>query len=224
MQVGAGQVTVDDADSGVSYVGAWNVGNTCTECLAQPDRTRARSGTWHDCTRSDDDTVRAVEYQFRGTAITVYGIMVNIVRTEYLFTTNVDLTLSIDGRQVSTFSRAPANTESYAYDVAMVSASGLSDSTHTARIEVQPSSAFLFDYLVYTTADQTTTSSSSSTTTSQSTSSSSSSSTSTSSTSLSTTTSRNSTVSVSISISVTTDSNGQQHTSAISVPIGGSSS
>src|SRR5438105_1436933 len=77
-----------------------------------------------------------------GTSLTVYGILINIVRTEYLFTANTDLTLNLDG-DTSTYTHSPANTESYQYKVPVFSKQGLSDTTHTARVTLNPSSAFL---------------------------------------------------------------------------------
>jgi hypothetical protein len=50
-QLQAKIVVVDDADTDqVIYSSTgWNIGNTCTGCFAQPNRTLASDGTWHEC-------------------------------------------------------------------------------------------------------------------------------------------------------------------------------
>lgn len=49
-------VTVDDfygdpvTGMQFNYVGPWNVGQTCSGCGVQPDRSQMYNGTWHDST------------------------------------------------------------------------------------------------------------------------------------------------------------------------------
>jgi len=46
----AKSVIVDDTDaSKITYSSGWLAGNTCTGCFAQPDKTQAFNGTWHEC-------------------------------------------------------------------------------------------------------------------------------------------------------------------------------
>jgi len=72
----------------------------------------------------------------------VYGILIDIVETAYLFTTNVDLTLVIDG-QTSTYTYTPVSRNSYQYQVPVFAQQGLSNTAHTMRVTLNPSSAFL---------------------------------------------------------------------------------
>lgn len=216
----AATVTVDDADSGITYSSGWNVGNTCAECLAQPDKPSTHGGTWHDSTRGENSTENFFEYSFQGTSLNIYGILVNIVIREYLFTTNVDLTITLDG-QSSTYVHAPADTNSYAYQSLVFSKSGLSNTAHAVRVTLNPSSAFLFDYLEYTTADATSTTAGTSTTSSSQTSGTSSGLTTTASTissgSSRTSSSPSSSLSAVGSVSISTDSSGAIHTVDTSV-------
>ncbi|KAG8831869.1 hypothetical protein FRC17_002445 [Serendipita sp. 399] len=89
------------------------------------------------------------------TDVYVYGIIADIVTTGYVFTTNVDATLSIDNNLVATFKHDPQNRASYSYRQPMFSVHGLSASSHVVRLDLQPSSLFIFDYLIYTTPDLT---------------------------------------------------------------------
>ncbi|KAG8767971.1 hypothetical protein FRC15_005359, partial [Serendipita sp. 397] len=152
-------ITVDDADPKIIYSSGWSIGNTCTACVAQPDKALTYGATWHDTTRDRNTTVKSVEYSFEGTAIYVYGIIINIVRTDSVFTTNNNLSLWIDGHLASVYQHQPLNTNSYEYDVPVFALSGLSPSTHLARVDLEESSVFLFDYLIYSTPEATSTSS-----------------------------------------------------------------
>ena len=45
----AKSVIVDDSHtSQITYSAGWNIGNNCTGCYAQPDRTQAFNETWHE--------------------------------------------------------------------------------------------------------------------------------------------------------------------------------
>ena len=51
-RVDAENIIVDDANTskiGYSSGSGWQPGNTCAGCFAQPDRTQAYDGTWHEC-------------------------------------------------------------------------------------------------------------------------------------------------------------------------------
>ncbi|KAG8798365.1 hypothetical protein FRC18_008683, partial [Serendipita sp. 400] len=113
----AGNYTVDDAASGITYsAGGWNVGNECPGCYAQPDKTKAHGATWHDATRGSGGAAMYFEYSFQGTDVYIYGIIADIVTTTYVFTTNNDMTLSIDNNLVATFKHTPRNLNAYSYN------------------------------------------------------------------------------------------------------------
>ncbi|KAG8775496.1 hypothetical protein FRC16_004799 [Serendipita sp. 398] len=150
----AGNYTVDDAASGITYsAGGWNVGNECPGCYAQPDKTKAHGATWHDATRGSGGAAIYFEYSFQGTDVYIYGIIADIVTTTYVFTTNNDMTLSIDNNLVATFKHTPRNLNAYSYNQPVFAIHGLSASSHVVRLDVQPSSLFIFDYLIFTTPD-----------------------------------------------------------------------
>ncbi|PVF98290.1 hypothetical protein CPB86DRAFT_873475 [Serendipita vermifera] len=149
--VDAGTVTVDDADSAISYSGAWQNGNGCSSCWAHPDAGQAHGGTWHDAGFSAT-TDRAFEFTFRGTQMNIYGIIADFSDTQTQ--PNVPgFTTYIDGTSTGNIVRTPSRSNTYQYNVAMAQITGLSDSTHTLRIEVMAGRTFLFDYLEYTTVD-----------------------------------------------------------------------
>lgn len=151
LMVSAANVTVDDAGQDIVYSGSWNIGNTCTVCVAQPQGNRTYQQTWHDVTRDAGEESRFLEYSFEGGSVTLYGILADIVRDG--FTTNVNLTISIDGEAKGVYQHVPQPLNTYSYDVPMLSVSGLSAGSHTLRAELEPNSMWMFDYLVYTTVD-----------------------------------------------------------------------
>ena len=49
VQAGTKSIIVDDADTDlISYSKGWNIGNQCAGCAAQPDKSKAQDGTWHE--------------------------------------------------------------------------------------------------------------------------------------------------------------------------------
>lgn len=166
-------VTVDDTSDSITYSPAddWNQGNGCTSCSASPTASSAHGSSWHDTTYQAGDTAHTITYEFTGTGIAAYFIVPDIQTGDLTLTTN--LTFSLDDSTVGTYSHSPTGGAEFLYNQECFSKQGLSDGSHTLVISANApsgqSSLVLFDYLVYTTSDQT--SSSSSTPTSSTTSS-----------------------------------------------------
>lgn len=154
----AATVTVDDANPVITYSADWNIGNTCSGCFAQPpEHNLINAQTWHDATRGTNSSEIWFQTGFTGTAVTVYGILIDIVETAFVFTTNVDLNIEMDG-ETTRYTYTPESRNSYQYQVPVFAKTGLSNTAHTMRVTLNPSSAFLFDYIMYTTPDTSTSS------------------------------------------------------------------
>ena len=161
-------VTVDDADPSVSYLGnVWHFGPTCTVCVAiPPDLNMVYDLTWHDGLLSSTDpnamltaqlsftgntshsTYKYVYLLSSGTAIYVYGITINNT-TPLPTVKNQDLVFFIDGAQAGTFTFEPDGPD-YTYNVNLFAASNLSPTPHTLLMSVQNNSFVLLDYFIYT--------------------------------------------------------------------------
>lgn len=74
--------------------------------------------------------------------MTVYGILIDIVETAFVFTTNVDLNIEMDG-EATRYTYTPVSRNSYQYQVPVFAKTGLSNTAHTMRVTLNPSSAFL---------------------------------------------------------------------------------
>lgn len=77
-----------------------------------------------------------------GTALYIYGILINIVETDFLFTTNVHLILTVDNQRIS-YQHEPLDTDSYEYQVPVFSLENLPNQSHSVRVALNPSSNFL---------------------------------------------------------------------------------
>jgi hypothetical protein len=77
-----------------------------------------------------------------GTSLYIYGIIIDIVQTTFLFTTNDDLTLTVDSQNY-TFQHQPLDTNSYEYNYNVFAVHNLSDTSHAMRVSLNPNSVFL---------------------------------------------------------------------------------
>ncbi|PVF98274.1 hypothetical protein CPB86DRAFT_362170 [Serendipita vermifera] len=153
-QVKAPRPIVDDMDPAIRYTGTWIPSSECgNRCVASPDPSKTNGGTWHVAIWGDES--RSIEYAFKGTEITFYGILVYALSRETPW--NVTASLTVDGEQADYYELKPpmTNTElRYNYNTGILTKSGLSDTTHTARVDLIPPTQFIFDYLMYNTGDQ----------------------------------------------------------------------
>ena len=82
-EAGSIDVILDDADDSIQYIPAngWTRGELCVGCLAKPDPSLAREGTWSDTTHHPGDAeTRIVATRFTGTAVSVYCILANYIQ------------------------------------------------------------------------------------------------------------------------------------------------
>ena len=162
--------TYGDSATGLQVVYSvfWNTGQLCPGCAVQPNPAEAFAGSWHDTTSSaipHNATMKFVgmaRFRFAcrgtsaesvtGTAIWVYGILVNSGASGVTIYTNASFEL--DGYIVGTYHHIPdPSDDKYLYNVTVFSQHGLSNTEHTLLINVQSgseTSLFLFDWAIYT--------------------------------------------------------------------------
>ncbi|KAI0713163.1 hypothetical protein C8T65DRAFT_739032 [Cerioporus squamosus] len=145
--------------------GAWHQGSTCSACFVHLDTSQVLNGTWHDTTHHPGDPEpRSITMRFNGTAVYVYNVIPNTVTNA---DTGTNLTFSMDGARVGTFTHTPSSSTEFDYNIPVHSSTDLKNQEHTLVIQTvgdTSSSLILFDYVVYTFTDQPEASSSSSST------------------------------------------------------------
>jgi len=149
VQAGTRSTIVDDSEtSKINYSPqGWNQGNQCAGCAAQPDKNRARGGTWHDGTESADRLDQVwFTFTFIGTSVEVRYIAIDLIGP---WTTNTNATYSMDGIQRGVTERKSTNQTDYLYDQTLLKLDGLLDVQHTLRVDIQQPGVLLFDYLIY---------------------------------------------------------------------------
>ncbi|KAI1782902.1 hypothetical protein LXA43DRAFT_1137095 [Ganoderma leucocontextum] len=150
--------------------GTWHVGSPaedCSTCKLTPstfDLTQVYEETWHDATYSPPRTPATITVQFTGTAVYVFNILPNTLSNT---TTVVNISFSIDGTDVGTFTRSPDSSSTILYNQLVYQNTALTDVAHTLIMTAggDSKSLVLFDYLLYTTQSNDTTSTSASTST-----------------------------------------------------------
>ncbi|PVF98278.1 hypothetical protein CPB86DRAFT_362310 [Serendipita vermifera] len=155
---------IDDMDPAIRYEGDWATKSDCDSgfgCLIFPDSSNnALDGTWHFAKWSDSSH-RSFEYNFQGTEITIYGILV-FQRDVFsddgtVYSWNVSLDLSIDGDYKDQYHftqpTEPPLFVLFNYSTPVLKSSGLSEGIHIARVDLIPPTQFIFDFLVYTPID-----------------------------------------------------------------------
>ena len=144
--------------------GTWHVGSPtedCPTCKIKPstfDLSQIHEQTWHDATHTPPLTPATITVHFNGSAVYVYNILPNtIVNT----TTFVNISFSINGEDVGTFTRSPDSSSTILYNQLVYRNVTLDDGPHTLLMTAGGDSKalFLFDYLLYTTQGNDSTSS-----------------------------------------------------------------
>ncbi|KAH7870956.1 uncharacterized protein C8R40DRAFT_618971 [Lentinula edodes] len=159
--------TVDDSDSSWIYspYGAWNIGNDCHGCDAQPNATLAYNHTWHDAafyappnqqTMTDPNVPFTANITFNGTAVYVFCIMLNSA-TYPIFGAS-DISFHMDGVPVSTYQNSPTeNLDTYTYNVPVFAMPSLKYGTHSLMVQNGVANGtdalILLDYILYTADD-----------------------------------------------------------------------
>ncbi|KAI0358957.1 hypothetical protein OH77DRAFT_1396261 [Trametes cingulata] len=157
-------VTIDDTLGDeltgqlISYTpqGAWKLGQSCTDCTAHPDASRAHKGSWHDGTfRNPQLSTLTPELtatvSFDGVAVYVYGITTG---TSSSLDSSALLSFFIDDALVGHYVHAPNGDSAYQYDVPLFVSGPLPAGQHVLKIVNGASSVkkslVLLDYVVYT--------------------------------------------------------------------------
>ncbi|KAI0756229.1 hypothetical protein C8Q80DRAFT_15800 [Daedaleopsis nitida] len=158
-QAGSTNRTIDDehgdsvtgARPTFSPAGGWKQGGTCQDCFVKLDPAQTFQGTWHDATHHPGDAEsRMITAQFTGTAVYVYCIVANKVPGADTLT---NLTFSIDGQQVGSYTHVPTDSTAFSYQVPVYVNRDLPNKAHTIVIQSvgdAKASLVLFDNIVYT--------------------------------------------------------------------------
>ncbi|TFK57565.1 hypothetical protein OE88DRAFT_1804082 [Heliocybe sulcata] len=156
-------VTVDDNNGDpvthakVTYspAGVWNFGPQCVACTAHPDPNQVYMRTWHDATyyptEPDNITENIVSMSvpFNGSAIYVYCILT------FTFdhpAGNSDMRFLIDNDIVGVFELPPNGSTTYDYHYPVYVNESIETGPHTFRLESgynNTKSVVIFDYMVY---------------------------------------------------------------------------
>lgn len=149
----AQNVNVDDLD--LTFSAGWKASADCDGCSAAPTAEQMRfvnKGTWHDAARQTDGDPVTMSYTFEGTGVTVFGITVNGTSARPVIK-NVDLVFSINDTQAGAYTYTPDSTVTdYHFNVPFFNKQDLPNGRHALKMELQPHSFVLLDYLVYTKA------------------------------------------------------------------------
>ncbi|TFY56141.1 hypothetical protein EVJ58_g7816 [Rhodofomes roseus] len=140
------------------YSNNWNYGPTCSVCEAHPEANLTFDASWHDATSnsSSNSTAHNITLTFTGTAIWVYGIMLNALPPPMVVFTNVSFIL--DGAASGTFVHVPNPAqEEVEYNVTIYNKTELENAEHTLVMTMVPvqdpnTSVLLFDWAMYSTA------------------------------------------------------------------------
>ncbi|KAG7085633.1 hypothetical protein E1B28_003180 [Marasmius oreades] len=138
--VAAGNRTIDDSSTEFTFTGHWLV-NSCSKCNPQPNLSQALNGTWH----TNNDDVAAMELQFTGSAIWLFGIRAPAA-------TQGSLTITLDAYSPVVYNGTGTPDGSYNYNELLFSASSLSTLSHSLTLKTGEGSASghstLIDYAV----------------------------------------------------------------------------
>ena len=133
-------------------------------CLIRPSPSQFYDGTWHYTTfhPSTPGTVPpTITIQFTGTAVYVFNALANHIIGDLDAITN--MTFSLDGETVGKFVQTPTFPSGFQYNVPVYANQSLENTNHELVIKAaagQHPSLILFDYVVYTSKDESNTQSS----------------------------------------------------------------
>ncbi|KAM5539198.1 hypothetical protein V8D89_007071 [Ganoderma adspersum] len=148
----------------------WNAGSpteNCTRCHLNPqtlDLNQIHNKTWHDATPLNSPTPTTITVHFTGSAVYVFNVVPNTLPNSTI--TIADIAFSIDGSNPYTFTRQPdPNSDTILYNQLVYRNTTLEDGPHTLTMTVGSYSLVLFDYLLYTQSNDTTSATATSTST-----------------------------------------------------------
>ncbi|KAM5535826.1 hypothetical protein V8D89_010444 [Ganoderma adspersum] len=131
----------------------WFLGSTCPQkgCPVVLDPSKTLNGTWHETVDpTGDHLIHSITLQFFGTAVYVYGIVVNAHPNA---TTLTNMTFSLDDSDPDIYTHPPDSTDDILYQQLFYSKANLSNTDHALVIAAQPGSIAMFDYAEYTFED-----------------------------------------------------------------------
>ncbi|KAI9059940.1 hypothetical protein FKP32DRAFT_1578989, partial [Trametes sanguinea] len=139
--------------------GGWAAAQNCQTCGIHPgevDVSKPFEGTWSDSTYHPGQPDRVITAEFAGTAVYVFNLIANSF--PYI-TTETNMSFSLDGTYMGQYTHLPDSSETILYEICVFSTSNLANGSHTLEMRANgpTASLILFDYIIYT-ADEPTTS------------------------------------------------------------------
>ena len=130
----------------------WSQGRNCMTCHINGslvDANRTVAATWHDATYIPSQPELSIAFNFTGTAIYVYNILVNQDPGTITFT---NMTFHLNGSLVGQFMHTPERVIEVLYGVLVYANNSLENETHLMEIRAGGTdiSLILFDYAEYT--------------------------------------------------------------------------
>ncbi|KAI1790962.1 hypothetical protein LXA43DRAFT_1013838 [Ganoderma leucocontextum] len=115
---------------------------------------RLFNSTWHDTTVHPNDPPHTIALSFTGSAVYVFNMIANRHGTT---STETHITFFIDDENVGQYDHTPNDTSDFQYQVPVYTNSTLPYGEHSLKIVADGTqlSLVLFDYVVYTTEDDT---------------------------------------------------------------------
>ncbi|KAJ2981000.1 hypothetical protein NUW54_g10930 [Trametes sanguinea] len=139
----------------------WAFGQLCPHCGIPAgsvvDPKKVFQGTWSDSTYHPGLPDHVINASFTGTAVYVYNLIVNIVPE---ITTETNLSFSVDGTYMGQYIHFPSAPPPLVfYNVCVFSFTELPNQAHLLEVRATGPSAslILFDYIVYSTFDESST-------------------------------------------------------------------
>ncbi|KAJ8086970.1 hypothetical protein PM082_005795 [Marasmius tenuissimus] len=129
----------------------------CQGCALEPDQFKAFGGTWMVANHfQGDNTSKYIQFDFVGTAVTIYCIVPNLpssssLVTQYAIDFRIDDQLPPAGKTI--YNHASDSSGDYAYNVPVFNQTGLTNERHTMMVRMMPvpdvDAVLLFDYATY---------------------------------------------------------------------------
>ncbi|KAJ6605444.1 hypothetical protein DFH09DRAFT_897385 [Mycena vulgaris] len=99
----------------------------CAECVIRPDPTKAFGGTWYEGTQLPGELAPSVTLSFTGAFKHCLCILANTVPDAI---TTSDLSFTLDGTPIATFSHVPDSSSDFVYAALVFSVDGLGRGPH----------------------------------------------------------------------------------------------